>query len=270
MSFHLAIERLRKMKLMSQAASQPEKKRLDEREKRMVKIFCYTMIIINMLCVVLMTIFWTIFDYLIILGLGMLGFVPAFIANAGMTFTGVWGGQGRPIDGGRNFIDGYRLFGKGKTWKGLIGGMIIGATVSYVFLLVYWALIVGIPEAGAPDWDNLAFITRTEIFDTFLIPTSWASLDPVINIFARTTLLAIGAPIGDLTGSFIKRRFGKDRGAVFPLIDQIDFILIAYLFAFAFFPLPWYYIFVILIFTPLVAVLGNMVAYVIGKKEVPW
>ena len=255
---------------MSQESSESEKKPVDQQEKRLVKIFCYAMIIINVLCIVLMTIFWSIFDYLIILGLGMLGLAPALVANAGMTFTGVWGGPGKPIDGGRNFIDGHRLFGKGKTWKGLIGGFIIGATISYLFLFVYWALIVGIPLEGAADWNQLAFITRTEIFDVFLIPTSLITQDPVINIFARTTLLAIGAPLGDLTGSFIKRRFGKDRGAVFPLIDQIDFILIAYLCAFLFFPLPWYYILIITIFTPLVAILGNMVAYLLGKKTVPW
>lgn len=255
---------------MSKETTAQQREPLNPRDVRVIKIFCLTIGGINVLCVVLMTIFWTIFDYLIILGLGMLGLAPAFIANAGMTFTGVWGGPGRPIDGGRNFIDGQRLFGKGKTWKGLVGGMIIGSTISYLLLFVNWGLIIGIPSEGAADWNNLVFITRTEIFDVFLIPTSAVSQNPAINLFARTTLLAIGAPLGDLVGSFIKRRFGKDRGAIFPLIDQIDFILLACLFAYVFFPLPWYYILVIVILTPLVAVLGNIVAYALGKKHVPW
>ncbi|MHA1266067.1 MAG: CDP-2,3-bis-(O-geranylgeranyl)-sn-glycerol synthase [Candidatus Helarchaeota archaeon] len=255
---------------MSEKLATPKRPPLNPAEARLIKIFCVVIGVINLLCIVLMSIIWTIYDYLIILGLGMLSTGPAFIANAGMTFTGVWGGPGRPIDGGRNFIDGHRLFGKGKTWKGLIGGIIIGSTVSYLLLFIYWALQVGIPPEGAIEWNNLAFITRTEIFDVFLAPKSLISQDPLTNIVARTTLLAIGAPLGDLLGSFLKRRFGKERGAVFPLLDQIDFILVAYLFAYAFFPLPWYYILVITIFTPLVAILGNVVAYILGKKDVPW
>ncbi len=255
---------------MSDEKSDPKKQPLDPGQKRLIKTFVYIIIIINILCFVLMAVFWSVYDYLIILGLGMLGTIPAFLGNAGMTFTGVWGGQGRPIDGGRNFIDGHRLFGKGKTWKGLIGGIIIGSTVSYIFLLVYWALQVGISDLPAANWSELALITHPEILNVFLVPISLVSNDPVINIFARTTLLAIGACLGDLFGSFLKRRFGKERGAVFPILDQIDFLLVAYLFAYLFFPLPWYYILVITIFTPLVTVLGNIVAYVIGKKHVPW
>lgn len=240
-----------------------EKPKLDPKDVRLVKIFCYVMIAANVLCVVLMTVFWSALDYIVILGLGMLGTLPAFIANAGMTFTGVWGGQGRPIDGGRNFLDGKRLFGKGKTWKGLIGGIIIGSTVSWAVVLIHIALQIGIPAAGAPDWNYLAQITRTEIFTVFIDP-------PLLNLILRIILLSVGACVGDLFGSFLKRRFGKGRGAVFPLLDQVDFILVAYLFAFIVFPLPWYYIVVITLFTPLVAVLGNIVAYYIGKKHVPW
>src|SRR2546423_15390652 len=45
-------------------------------------------------------------------------FLPAFVANP----FAVLSGGGAPIDGGRNLSDGQRIFGDGKTWRGLVGG----------------------------------------------------------------------------------------------------------------------------------------------------
>src|SRR5881296_2887684 len=50
-------------------------------------------------------------------------FLPAFVANP---MAVVFGG-GTPIDFGRTFGDHERLFGDGKTWRGLLGGTFAGA-----------------------------------------------------------------------------------------------------------------------------------------------
>ena len=218
--------------------------------------------IANIICIILMTIFWSPYEWPIFLGLGMLGTAPAFIANAGMTFTGTMGGPGRPMDFGKNFIDGKRILGEGKTWKGFLGGILIGSTVSWLTVLIYFPLNTAILNLGPAEWARLGKVTLDEVL-FFTDP-------PLLNLIFRVILLAIGACVGDTVGSFIKRRFNKPRGAQFPILDQIDFLVIAYLFAYAFFPLPWYYIVVILLFTPLVVILSNIIAYALKRKTVPW
>jgi CDP-2,3-bis-(O-geranylgeranyl)-sn-glycerol synthase len=247
---------------MSQISEESEeaKRPLDPKQVRNVKIFCILIGISNILCVVLMAIFWSIYDYFIILGMSVLGMAPAFIANAGMTFAGTFRGAGTPMDFGRNFIDGKRLFGKGKTWKGFFGGFLIGVAFSWLLVLIYPALI-GAVNGG--QWELVKQVTENELLTIFLQPTT-------SDLFWRIILLSIGACLGDLIGSFFKRRTGRDRGEQFPLVDQLGFILIAYLLAYPFFPMPWYYLLVICLFTPLIHVLANIVAYYIGKKDVPW
>ena len=40
-------------------------------------------------------------------------------------------------------------------------------------------------------------------------------------------LLGFGALLGDALGSFIKRRMGIGRGKPAPILDQIDFLIVA-------------------------------------------
>ena len=58
---------------------------------------------------------------------------PAYCANA----TPVLAGGGLPLDFGKNFVDGRRVFGKNKTFKGFFFGLMIGVLVglaeSYLF-----------------------------------------------------------------------------------------------------------------------------------------
>ena len=59
--------------------------------------------------------------------------LPIYCANAAPV---IFGG-GRPIDLGRRFVDGERIFGDHKTFRGFVSGLIVGAVVgalcSYVF-----------------------------------------------------------------------------------------------------------------------------------------
>src|SRR2546425_163624 len=62
-------------------------------------------------------------------------FLPAYVANP---MAVVFGG-GAPIDLGRTFRDGERLFGDGKTWRGLVGGTLAGALLGLLLTLPFLA-----------------------------------------------------------------------------------------------------------------------------------
>jgi len=83
-------------------------------------------------------------------------------------------------------------------------------------------------------------------------------------------LLALGAILGDLAGSFIKRRFGLKQGHPTWFLDQFDFILGAFLLG-ALVKVPSYEILaVILVVTPLLHLSTNFIAYKLRIKKVPW
>ena len=62
-------------------------------------------------------------DYVIILQALWL-ILPAYIANASAVLVG----GGTPIDFEKNWRDGKRILGDGKTWRGLIVGAFVGIT----------------------------------------------------------------------------------------------------------------------------------------------
>ena len=116
---------------------------------------------------------------------------PAYCANGAPV---IFGG-GRSIDSGKLFIDGKPLFGSHKTIRGFIAGLAIGTFVG-------WLQEAIAPAAGFPKGSVLLGF-----------------------------MLSLGAMIGDLAGSFLKRRLSLDPGAPLPIIDQIDFALMALLMA---------------------------------------
>jgi CDP-2,3-bis-(O-geranylgeranyl)-sn-glycerol synthase len=98
---------------------------------------------------------------------------------------------------------------------------------------------------------------------------------PKLNIFS-VFLLATGALVGDMVKSFFKRRAGIERGGKWPLVDQYDFVAGAFLFlfvgnpAFAFSVLTVPVIIAILIITPVLHRVVNIIGYKMGVKDVPW
>ena len=88
--------------------------------------------------------------------------------------------------------------------------------------------------------------------------------------------LAFGAMCGDIGASFLKRRSGRERGAAFPGLDQLDFVVGALGLAFlvdtdwalaVFAPRV---LAVVLVMTPLLHVVTNVGAYAVGLKNEPW
>ncbi|MFO7968104.1 MAG: CDP-2,3-bis-(O-geranylgeranyl)-sn-glycerol synthase [Archaeoglobaceae archaeon] len=177
--------------------------------------------------------------YIILITIWLL--LPSYAPN---NFAVVFGG-GRPIDLGRNFIDGARLLGDGKTIRGFIAGGVGGVLVAHVQLFI----------------ENLLDLS---IYSSI----AYASFLGIIMG------LAFGALIGDMAGSFIKRRLKVERGGILPLLDQLDFLIIALLAAslstdfFVLFTIP--VIIAAFIMTPFLHTLTNLIAYKLGLKKVPW
>jgi CDP-2,3-bis-(O-geranylgeranyl)-sn-glycerol synthase len=170
---------------------------------------------------------------------------PAFVANA----IPVLVGGGTPIDLGRKLPDGRRLFGDGKTLRGLWGGLMAGT-------------LTGIFQAFISSWviDNLEGT----------VVLSAISIETLRYVPFRAFLISLGALLGDLLGSFIKRRIGLRRGAPAPLLDQLSFLLGAFILVSFSFPFQVEYAIILVILTPLIHLAANMISYLMGLKKVPW
>jgi CDP-2,3-bis-(O-geranylgeranyl)-sn-glycerol synthase len=135
---------------------------------------------------------------------------PAYCANA----APVLAGGGLPMDFGKNFVDGRRVFGKNKTFRGFFFGFAIGVLVGIVevFLFHYPLLFVVLSPLGAlfgdlagaflkrrlniapggllPVVDQVDFVVGAIVFS---LPLSIISLDLAV------TMLIITPPIHLLT-----------------------------------------------------------------------
>jgi CDP-2,3-bis-(O-geranylgeranyl)-sn-glycerol synthase len=212
-------------------------------------------------------------DWVATLIFSLLFIMPGYISNAGMVITG----GGKPIDGGKNFIDGRRLFGSHKTWKGFLGPLIIGIPISmavYLLFLILWPVIVPIVEMAA-SMGQYKLYSNVSIYEFYFIggPIPYGLLILLIRCF----LCGYGASIGDLVGSFLKRRFNISSGAPFWLVDQLDFVIFSIILgAIPALFIPGYLapdiniIIFLIILTPSVDIIANVVAYVVELKEVPW
>lgn len=194
---------------------------------------------------------------------GLLFFLPAYVANMSpLLVARVIPRWNAPIDGGRMAKDGRRVLGAGKTWRGLVGGAATGALTA---LVVAWL----VPPAGHPGffagWDY----GRGQ-------GSSWLA----IGLFGA--LLGFFALVGDAVKSYFKRRRGKVGGAPWVPFDQLDFVVFGLAAAFAFQWLlapgwvwhaltgDWLVLGTIVILTPGLHFLVNVIGYWLRLKEVPW
>ncbi len=188
----------------------------------------------------------------IVVGLWVM--LPAYLPNS---FAAVFGG-GKPIDGGKTMKDGRRILGDGKTWRGLFAGILLGFLTgcAEIFLLYHGFHFFGIQLPG---------------FSSSGVPGAF-DLSAVIAILS----LAIGALLGDMVFSFLKRRIGLQRGQSLPLVDQYDFLVGAFLltaltsYSWLTGTLDWLTFIIILIITPVLHVGTNIVGYWLGIKNEPW
>lgn len=173
--------------------------------------------------------------------------LPALLPNSAAV---IFGG-GTPIDFGRSWR-GERILGDGKTWCGLIGGCSAGVSLGIVLMLVSF------PFDSETFW---GFGTYPEALGVIFI-------------------LALGALMGDMGGSFVKRRLGVKRGAKMPVLDQYDFLIGSIILILIFYPdwfvgnywegNGWIALITLLVAVPLLHRGVNIIGYKMGKKDVPW
>jgi CDP-2,3-bis-(O-geranylgeranyl)-sn-glycerol synthase len=87
---------------------------------------------------------------------------------------------------------------------------------------------------------------------------------------ALVFLLSTGAIAGDAGGSFIKRRLGLMQGAKAPILDQLNFVIGALVFASLVMRVPLSWVAIIVILTPFGHLLVNKTGYLLKMKDVPW
>lgn len=247
---------------------------LETKQKKIALILAVIFLFLILIDFVIISLIFTWADWVSMLIFSLLFMVPAYISNASMVFTG----GGKPIDGGRNFRDGRRILGDHKTWNGLKGPLFIGIPISFLIFLLFIGLWLPIKEIVLDSLAQEQYILYNNVktFEYYFtggdIPINFMIL------ILRIILASYGAVIGDLIGSFLKRRFDIGSGAPFWIVDQLDFALFALLFVaipgFLFpslFLVPDIFIVVFLIIlTPAVSIIANAVAYFVGLKSVPW
>lgn len=167
--------------------------------------------------------------------------LPAYIPN---NCAALFGG-GVPLDLGQTFQDGRRTLGDGKTFRGTLAGTACGLLAGLLLNLIA-------PTLGLP-----AFGTGIEQVPVLLG-------------------LSLGAMLGDIVAAFFKRRLGLRRGAPLFVIDQLDFVIGSWLLTLLLAP-HWFWqnftpliILIVLIITPILHRLTNIIGYRIGAKREPW
>jgi len=159
--------------------------------------------------------------------------LPAYLANGAPTLLINY--RKHPLDFGKK-LGKNRIFGEGKTWEGIIFACII-------------AFIAGLLVKHAYYFLNLP----------------WISINPFGYAF-----IGLGAMLGDLAGSFIKRRLNMKRGHNAGLLDMMDFMIGALIFIRILTPYSYWVLIYGLALTPIIHRLANIIGYKVGIKKEPW
>lgn len=90
------------------------------------------------------------------------------------------------------------------------------------------------------------------------------------GFFLLALLASLGALLGDLGGAFLKRRLRIAPGRLLPIVDQLDFITGSVLLISPFYDVSTAVVIVLLLVTPPLHLLANIVAYLLKIKSAFW
>ncbi len=157
---------------------------------------------------------------------------PAYATNGAPVLFARLFTKLHPLDCGALFTDGRRILGDGKTLEGLLSGLVAG-TLSGVIIS---SLLKG--------------LYRSQV---------------------EFMLLSLGAIMGDVLGSFIKRRLGLMRGRPAPPLDQLGFLVFSLIITWTIMgPQSWANfstVIFLLLLTFFLHIGTNMAAYLLGLKD---
>lgn len=171
-------------------------------------------------------------------------FLPAYFANMAPVFASrIFGDKFITSIDFNKTIGGKRIFGDHKTWRGLFSGIVVALLVVYLQSILY----------------QFNFFHNISLIDY-----------KSESIFIFGILLGFGALFGDIVKSFFKRRVGIKSGGSWPIFDQLDFVVGALLFVAIIYIPTWQHILILILFTPFLHWLTNVIGYKLGWKSNPW
>jgi len=172
-------------------------------------------------------------------------FLPAYFTNMTPPLirrAGLFNSLDIPVDFNKKFF-GQPIFGKNKTWRGVIFGIIVGILVAGLQGYLY----------------QFSFIKKISFFDY-----------QATNIFLFGFLISAGAVFGDLLFAFIKRRLKMEPGARFIPWDQTNYVIGAALFLTPFLKIEiiiWITLFILTFF---LHIIFNRLGYCLKLHRAKW
>jgi len=165
--------------------------------------------------------------------------LPAGLANMAPVLMKFWfKGLAQPIDGGQTW-QGQPLFGRSKTWRGLIFATLFGIII--FGLQQYLYRFQGIKDISLFNYNQYNL---------------WLGF-----------LMGLGAILGDLAKSFFKRRLKMAPGHVWIPLDQIDYSIGALLLSALIYWPGWSVTITCILIGFILHLLINLIGYAIKLKK---
>ncbi|MCH8003174.1 MAG: CDP-2,3-bis-(O-geranylgeranyl)-sn-glycerol synthase [Nanoarchaeota archaeon] len=167
--------------------------------------------------------------------------LPVYFANmAPVIVKKVFNNLAFPLDFNKK-IGNKEIFGKNKTFRGLIFGVIFAIIITFIQFNFYKNnILVDLSIVDYSDWLLIGL------------------------------LMGFGAIFGDLAESFVKRRINCKPGKPFIPFDQLDFVIGALIFIYPIVALSLNKIITILLLSFVLHVIVNHVAYYTGFRKEKW
>ena len=159
-------------------------------------------------------------------------FLPAYFANMCPNLFKKINPFKTPVDFNKK-IKNKEIFGKHKTWGGIIIAVIAGTLIFYIQKIIF----------------QYSFFQKYSLIN-------YSEYSIWLGFF-----LGLGAILGDLIESFFKRRRNIKSGKSWIPFDQLDFVIGAFLFSFFIYIPPPSIILIIIIISPALHILTNYLGY---------